>query len=85
VRPEIVRRGLRLPGWTGTGRSRSGASPHVSHGKVPADCGRMGSAAPLPLVPVRHRSVRVLPCDRSRRRATSDLTIIGRARHRITG
>ena len=25
--------GLRLPGWTGTGRSRSGASPHVSHGK----------------------------------------------------
>ncbi len=55
VRPEIVRRGLRLR----------------SHGKVAADCGRMGSAALLPLVPVRHRSVRALPCDRSRRRPPS--------------
>ncbi len=35
-------RSLRLPGWTGTGRSWSGASPHVSHGKPPADCGRLG-------------------------------------------
>jgi len=39
VHPTIVRQGLRLPGWTGTGRSRSGASPHVSHGKRQADCG----------------------------------------------
>jgi len=86
ARPGLRRRSHdKPPRWTGTGRGwldrdwpqpvgGQSAKRSWSGASQPwADRGRASSTATRSLVPLRHRSVRLLPCDRSRR---SESTIL---------